>query len=291
MIPKEILKQVKHIEIKATRLVNEIFAGEYQSVFKGRGMEFAEVREYIAGDDIRTIDWNVTARFQKPFVKKFVEERELTVMFVVDGSSSLKFGSTDKLKSSVAAELAALLALAAVKNHDKVGLLIFTSEVEKFVPPKKGKSHVLRVVREVLYHKPKNKRTDLKAALDHLSRTLRRSAVVFIISDFLDEGYEKALKIINQKHDLIALRIIDPRERGIPACGWMYFEDAETGESRLIDTGSHAFRKRYAKLSAEREAKNDFLFKLLGIDSVKITAGSSYVKPLIKYFRDREGRL
>lgn len=291
MIPKELLKQVKHIEIRATRLVNEIFAGEYQSVFKGRGMEFAEVREYVPGDDIRTIDWNVTARFQKPFVKKFVEERELTVIFIVDGSRSLRFGSTEKLKSSVAAELAALLALSAVKNHDKVGLIIYTNEVEKYVAPKKGKSHVLRVVREVLFHKPQKKQTKLKVALEHLSRTLRRSAVVFIISDFLDEGYEKALKVLNQKHDLIALQIIDPREREIPSCGWINFEDAETGEKSLIDTGDPGFRKRYAKLCVEREAKIDYLFKLMGIDAVKITAGSSYVKPLIKYFKAREERL
>ena len=237
MIPKEILQQVKHIEIKATRLVNDLFGGEYESVFKGRGMEFAEVREYVPGDDVRTIDWNVTARSQRPFIKKFVEERELTVVFVVDGSRSLYFGSTEKLKAAIAAELAALLAFSAVKNNDKVGLLIYTDQIEKFVPPKKGKSHVLRVVREVLYHQPKARRTNLRTALEHLYHILTRSAVIFIISDFLDRGYEKAFKVLHQKHDLIALQIIDPRERELPSCGWMELEDGETGETILVKIG------------------------------------------------------
>src|SRR3989338_10663915 len=233
MIPKEILKEVKHIEIKATRLVNDLFGGEYESVFKGRGMEFSEVREYIPGDDIRTIDWNVTARSQHPFVKKFIEERELTVVFVVDRSQSLLFGSQGKLKSTVAAEIAGLLAFSATKNNDKVGLLINTDRIEKFVPPKKGKSHVLRVVREILYFKPAASRTNLRVALEHLYRILTRSAVIFVISDFMDAGFEKALKILHQKHDLIAIQIRDPREQSIPACGWIELEDAETGERTL----------------------------------------------------------
>jgi len=290
MIPREILKQVKHIEIRATRLVNDLFGGEYESVFKGRGMEFAEVREYVPGDDIRSIDWNVTARSQRPFVKKFVEERELTVVFVVDGSQSLYFGSSEKFKATVAAELAALLAFSAVKNKDKVGLLIYTDQVEKFVLPKKGRSHVLRVVREVLYHKPKAKRTNLKMALEHLYRILTRSAVVFVISDFMDHDYEKALKILNQKHDLVALQIVDPREREIPACGWMELEDNETGETLLVNTDDKRFRKQYAKVCAQREMVMDQMFKRMGIDSVKIFAGQSYVHPLIKFFRTREQR-
>src|SRR3990167_7078499 len=221
MIPKEILNQVKHIEIKATRLVNDLFGGEYESVFKGRGMEFSEVREYVPGDDIRTIDWNVTARSQHPFVKKFVEERELTVIFVVDGSKSLQFGSSDKFKSSIAAEIAGLLAFSAIKNKDKVGLLIFTDHVEKFVPPKKGKSHVLRVVREILFYQPTKKQTNLRTALEHLYRILTRNAVIFIISDFMDQGYEKALKILKQKHDLIAIQISDAREESLPPSSWV----------------------------------------------------------------------
>src|SRR3990167_8465612 len=224
MIPKEILNQVKHIEIKATRLVNDLFGGEYESVFKGRGMEFSEVREYVPGDDIRTIDWNVTVRSQHPFVKKYIEERQLTVIFVVDGSKSLHFGSQDKLKSTVAAEIAGLLAFSAVKNNDKVGLLIYTDQVEKYVPPKKGRSHVLRVVREILYYKPQAKQTNLKKALEHLSRILTRSAVIFVISDFLDTGFEKPLKILHQKHDMVAIQITDQREEAMPKSSWVELE-------------------------------------------------------------------
>jgi uncharacterized protein (DUF58 family) len=290
MIPKEIVNQVKHIEIRATRLVNDLFGGEYQSVFKGRGMEFAEVREYIPGDDVRTIDWNVTARSQNTFVKKFVEERELTVIFVVDGSRSLHFGSTDKMKSSTAAEISGLLAFSAIRNKDKVGLLIYTDQVEKYVPPKKGKSHVLRVVREILYYKPKEKKTNLKVALEQLYRTLSRSAVIFVISDFLDEGYEKALKILNQKHDLVAIQITDDREATIPACGWVEFQDGETGETMLVNTSDSKFRNKYEALASRRQEQLDLLFKLTGIDTIKIISGSSYVKPLIAFFKTRESR-
>ncbi|OGW79658.1 MAG: hypothetical protein A3G33_07120 [Omnitrophica bacterium RIFCSPLOWO2_12_FULL_44_17] len=287
----QILDQVKQIEIKSTRLVNEIFAGEYQSVFKGRGMEFAEVREYVPGDDIRTIDWNVTARSQHPFIKKFIEERELTVIFVVDGSRSLYFGSTEKMKATLAAEIAALLAFSAVKNHDKVGLLIYTDTIEKFLPPKKGKSNVLRVVREVLYHQPTGKQTNLKIALEYLNQTVKRNAVVFVISDFIDHGYEQALKIANRKHDLIAIQIIDPREQKLPPCGWIEMEDGETSERALVNTQDKRFRDDYEKVCLKREAKTDYLFKLMGIDSVKIIAGTSYVHPLVKFFRRREKRL
>ncbi len=290
MIPKEILKEVKYIEIKATRLVNDLFGGEYESVFKGRGMEFSEVREYVPGDEIRTIDWNVTARSQHPFVKKYIEERELTVIFVVDGSGSLHFGSKSKLKSNVAAEIAGLLAFSAVKNNDKVGLLIHTDRVEKYVPPRKGRSNVLRVVREILYYKPQAKGTNLKLALEHLSRILTRSAVIFVISDFLDSGFEKALKILHQKHDLVVIQIIDEREQEIPACGWMELKDAETAETTLINTGNQQFREAYQKSSSRRQEQLDFLFKLSGIDAIKITAGESYIKPLIKFFRQRERR-
>ena len=290
MIPKEILKQVRHIEINATRLVNDLFGGEYESVFKGRGMEFAEVREYVPGDDIRTIDWNVTARSQHPFVKKYVEERQLTVIFVVDGSKSLHFGSQDKLKSTVAAEIAGLLAFSAIKNNDKVGLLINTDQIEKYVPPKKGRSHVLRVVREILYFQPTGQKTNLKIGLEHLYRILTRSAVIFIISDFMDSGYEKALKILHQKHDLIAIQIVDPREQKIPACGWLELKDAETGETLLVDTNDKKFREEYEKLTLRRQEQLDFLFKLTGIDAIRIAPGTSYINPLIKFFKRREDR-
>ncbi|MBI4394803.1 MAG: DUF58 domain-containing protein [Candidatus Omnitrophica bacterium] len=291
MIPKEILNQVKHIEIRATRLVNDLFGGEYESVFKGRGMEFSEVREYVPGDDIRTIDWNVTARSQHPFVKKFTEERELTVVFVVDGSKSLQFGSTEKTKATVAAELAGLLAFSAIKNKDKVGLLIATDHVEKYVPPKKGRSHVLRVLREILYFKPSAKKTNLKAALEHLYRILTRSAVIFVISDFMDSGYEKALKLLDQKHDLIAIQITDEREQTLPDCGLMELQDAETGEMALVNTSDQKFRESYLKTSQRRQEQLDLLFKLTGIDAIKIVAGTSYINPLVKFFLARERRL
>ena len=253
-------------------------------------MEFSEVREYVPGDDIRTIDWNVTARSQHPFVKKFVEERELTVVFVVDGSRSLQFGTREKLKASLAAEITGLLAFSAVKNNDKVGLLVCTNQIEKYVPPKKGRSHVLRVVREILYYQPVAKQTNLRIALEHLYRILTRSAVIFVISDFLDSGFEKALKILHQKHDLIAIQIADQREREIPACGWIQLEDAETGESTLVNTNDRKFRDRYEQTTGRRQAQLDLLFKLTGIDAIKIVVGTSYIKPLIKFFRMREER-
>lgn len=290
MIPKEILNQVKHIEIRATRLVNDLFGGEYESVFKGRGMEFSEVREYVPGDDIRTIDWNVTARSQSTFVKKFVEERELTVIFVVDGSGSLQFGSTNKLKSTVAAEIAGLLAFSAIRNKDKVGLLIHTDQVEKFVPPKKGKSHVLRVVREILYYKAANKGTNLRIALEHLHRMLTRRTVIFVISDFMDQGYEKALKILHQKHDIIAIPIIDRREKSFAPSGWVALEDGEQGTRMLVNTNDPTFRDEYARVAHHRQEEVDLLFKLIGVDSIKILAGTSYVEPLIKFFQLRERR-
>lgn len=290
MIPPEIFKQVKHIEIRATRLVNDLFGGEYESVFKGRGMEFSEVREYIPGDDIRTIDWNVTARSQRPFVKKFVEERELTVVFLVDASRSLQFGTSQKLKATVAAEIAGLLAFSAVKNNDKVGLLINTDRIEKYVPPKKGRSHVLRVVREILYFQPTARQTNLRVALEHLYRILNRSAVIFVISDFLDSRYEKALKILHQKHDLIAIQIIDQREEIIPSCGWIELEDAETGERTSVNTNDERFRSLYRKTSIKYQERLNLLFKLTGIDTIKIVVGASYINPLIKFFRLREER-
>ena len=290
MISKDLLKQVKYIEITATRLVNDLFGGEYESVFKGRGMEFSEVREYVPGDDIRTIDWNVTARSLHPFVKKYTEERELTVIFVVDASRSLQFGTSEKLKSVIAAEIAGLLAFSAVKNNDKVGLLINTDRIEKYLPPKKGKSHVLRVVREILHFKPTAKRTNLRIALEHLYRILTRSAVIFVISDFLDSGYEKALKILHQKHDLIAIQITDQREQAIPTCGLVELEDGETGETVLVNTSNLKFRDQYIKAANRRQEQLNLLFKLTGIDAVKIVGGTSYIKPLIKFFHLRESR-
>ena len=291
MIPKEILKKVRRIEIQTTRLVNDLFGGEYKSVFKGQGIEFADVREYVAGDDIRTIDWNVTARSQHAFVKKFVEERELTVIFVVDMSGSQFYGTSGRLKSEVAAEITALLAFSAVRNKDKVGLLIASDQVEKYIPLKKGRTHVLRVVREILYFQPQHRKTHLETALDYLNRVLTRTAVVFLISDFMDQGFEKALRIMNRRHNLIALHLWDPTEHSLPLAGLIEMEDPETNERLLVDTGNPDFQRRYEKLNREREDNLDRLLKSLAIDRVVIDISQSYTEPLMKFFKARERRL
>ena len=291
MIPKEILKQVRRIEIRTTRLVNDLFGGEYQSVFKGQGIEFADVREYVPGDDIRTIDWNVTARSQHPFVKKFVEERELTVVFLVDMSGSQFFGTSGRFKSEIAAELTALLAFSAVRNKDKIGLLIASDQVEKYIPVKKGRMHVLRVVREILYYKPKHRGTNLEVALEYINRVLTRTAVVFLISDFLDQDFEKALRLTSRRHDLIAIHLRDPREQVLPAAGLIEMEDPETGQRVLADTSSGGFRARFEEMAREREENLDRLFKSLGVDRVVIDISQPYQEPLIRFFHSREKRL
>jgi uncharacterized protein (DUF58 family) len=291
MIPKEILKKVKRIEITTRGLVNEVFSGEYHSVFKGRGMEFAEVREYQVGDDIRNIDWNVTARSENPYVKVFDEERELTVMLMVDVSSSGNFGTTSQMKGEVAAELCAVLAFSAIKNNDKVGLMIFSDKIEKFIPPRKGKQHVLRVIREILYFKPEDSRTDLNIALEYLSRVIKRRSIVFLISDFLTEDYEKSLQIANKKHDIIAIDIIDPREVEIPSIGLLELEDAETGETIMIDTSNPAVRGSfYSQTKEERESREKY-FKSIGVDNINIYTDKSYVEPITKFFKMRAKRM
>lgn len=288
MIPAELLRKVRRIEIHTNRLVNDLFGGEYESVFKGQGIEFADVREYVPGDDIRTIDWNVTARSSHPFVKKFVETRELTVIFAVDMSGSQYFGSTDKLKSEIAAEITAILAFSAVKNNDKTGLLIATEEVEKFVPVKKGRNHALRVIREILGYQPQKKGTQLQGALEYLYRVLTRTSVIFLISDFMDEGYEKALRILSRKHDVIAVHLRDVLEKEFPSAGLLELSDRETGETALVDTGSPAFRKRFRETAEARQAALEKLFKRLQIDWIDVPANTSYVEPLFKFFKKRE---
>jgi uncharacterized protein (DUF58 family) len=291
MIPKEILKKVKRIEIATRGLVNEVFSGEYHSVFKGRGMEFAEVREYQIGDDIRNIDWNVTARSEHPYVKVFDEERELTVMLMVDVSSSGNFGTTHQMKGEVAAELCAVLAFSAIKNNDKVGLMIFSDKIEKFIPPRKGKKHVLRVIREILYFKPEESRTDLNVALEYLSRVIKRRSIVFLISDFLTEAYEKSLQIANKKHDIIAIDIIDPREVEIPSVGLLELEDAETGETIMVDTSNSEVRSSFFSQSKEERETREKYFKSIGVDNINIYTDQSYVEPITKFFRMRAKRL
>ena len=288
MVPKEILEKVHRIEIQAGRLVEDLFAGEYHSVFRGHGMEFAEVREYQAGDDVRTIDWNVTARAGgKPFVKVFDEERELTVLLVVDASASGAFGSGPRMKGEVGVEISALLAFSAIRNNDRVGLLIFTDEVEVFVPPKKGRRHVLRVIRELLYHRPRRRRTSIATALEYLDRVVRRHAVVFVISDFIDADYERALQRARRRHDVIAVPIEDPREGALPDVGFVALHDAETGEQVVVDAGDAAVREHYAHAWERRVAQRTRAFQRLAVDEVRIDATGDTVEPLARFFEGR----
>ena len=291
MLTKELLKQVKQIEIKTRGVVNEVFSGEYHSVFKGMGMEFSEVREYQIGDDIRSIDWNVTARFGHPFVKIFEEERELTVMLVIDMSGSLMFGSVNKTKQQVAAELSAILAFSAMKNNDKVGLILFTDKIEKFVPPKKGRSHGLRIIREVLSFKPEENTTDIKGALEYLHHTIKRKSIAFLISDFIDEGYDKIMNIVGKKHDLIGVVLKDPRESEIPRSGLIKFKDAETGKLRYVDTSSKKVQQKFMETLQFHATQRKQIFMKSRLDSINIDISESYIKPLANFFRKREKQL
>ncbi len=290
MLTKELVKQVRQIEIKTKGLVNQVFSGEYHSVFKGRGMEFSEVREYQFGDDIRNIDWNVTARFGHPFIKIFEEERELTVMMLVDLSGSLIFGTIEKTKQQIAAELSAVLAFSAMKNNDKVGLLLFTDKIEKFVPPRKGRTHVLRIIREVLSFEPVGKSTNLKGALEYMNNAIKKKSIVFLLSDFMDSGYEKILKIVGRKHDLIGIVLNDQREKEIPRMGLIKFTDAETGLERWIDTSSKSFQKNLGSIRWNNMQKLKSLFTSGRIDNIEINTGENYVAPLVRFFRLRESR-
>lgn len=288
MIPSEIMAKVRQIEIYTHRLVNDVMAGSYHSTFKGRGMEFEEVREYNPGDDVRSIDWNVTARTGTPHIKRFREERELTVMLMVDLSGSTDFGAADQTKGELAAEICALLAFAAIKNNDQVGLLIFTDRVEKFIPPKKGKNHVLRVVREVLFHKPMHRGTSIPAAVEHMMKVLSRKSVVFLISDFMPtSGIRRPLSALNNRHDLIALRVRDSRELALPPMGLIKLRDPETGQSVFVDTFDKRFRKRFEDMALKQEAEVTHLFKQLKIDSVDIQTGRPYIEAMVQLFKRR----
>jgi uncharacterized protein (DUF58 family) len=291
-ISTELLAQVRRIHITTRQQVSDLMAGEYSSVFKGRGMEFEEVREYVPGDDVRTIDWNVTARMERPYVKEFREERELVVMILVDISASGDFGTTGRLKNELAAELAATLAFAATRNNDKVGLLLFTDRIERFIPPKKGRGHVWRVIREILDSERTGRGTDLSEALGFLNRVLRRKAVVFLISDFLDDdaSFERPLRIANRKHDLVVFKIQDPRERTLPDVGFVAIEDAETDRSAWLDTSSRKVRKRYAAAAAARTRALQVRLRKLGVDLVELSTDEDVAAPLTRYFRSRERR-
>lgn len=287
MIPVEILQKIKRIHITATRLASDVFAGEYKSVFKGRGLEFHQVREYETGDEIRFIDWNVTARSDKAYIKEYIEERELTIMILLDASRSNCFGSVEHLKKEIAAEVASVLAASANKNNDRVGLVIFTDRIEKFIPPRKGHHHILRIIREILYHESVGKKTDIPLCLEYLDKVTTRSTVSFLISDFYASGIEKPLSIANKRHDIIGIRITDPRDLDMPNVGVVSLEDAESGEARLLDTSNTGARERYNRDAKRRFGEAGKMFRSLKIDTVDIFTPVSYTEALEKFFKNR----
>jgi uncharacterized protein (DUF58 family) len=291
VISRELVKKLKKIEIYTSRLANDQLAGSYHSVFKGRGMAFSEVRQYQPGDDVRFIDWNVSARMNDTYVKVFTEEREMTVMLLVDLSASEHFGSVDKPKIETVAEVAALLAFSAIKNNDRVGLILFTDRIERFVPPKKGRSHVMRVVTEILNARPEGEGTDLRVALDLLGSIGKRRTVAFMISDFIAENYEKPLRVVSKKHDLIPIQIVDPRENELPDLGLALVEDLETGELVEVDTSNLDVRAEYAREANRQRASREHLFRRLQLDHVTVSTDQDFVRPLTELFRLRQRRL
>ncbi len=290
MLTKELLANVRRLEIRTRRIVDELTAGAYQSVFKGRGMEFDEVRDYLPGDDVRLIDWNVTARLGHPFIKKFVEERELNVFLLVDVSASGDFGSVDRRKNALAAELAALLAFSAIRNNDQVGMLLFSEVEELFVPPRKGRKHVLRLVRDLLGFERRRSGTNIALALQTMMRLTHRRSVVFLISDMLDSGFDTALRAANRRHDVVAIRLTDPRELALPDVGLLAVEDAETGEARLVDSGSREARRQYALEAAGERLAQEVVCRKAKADLIDLACGGDVVVPLMKFFRTRERR-
>ncbi|MCK4947663.1 MAG: DUF58 domain-containing protein [Candidatus Aureabacteria bacterium] len=289
-LKKEIFKKVRHIQIYTTKVVNEALSGAYKSVFKGSGAEFEEVREYVPGDDVRNIDWNVTARMGSPFVKLYVEERELTVILLVDMSRSNMFGTRVQMKNEIAAQLSAALAFSAIKNNDKVGLIIFTDKIEKYVPPKKGKKHVLRVIREILFFKPSGRKTNLTSAIDFANSVLIKKSVLFVISDFYDTGFKKPMMIASKKHDVIAVHVKDSLEYSIPRAGIVQFEDAETGEVALVNTSNLKFKEKYEEITTAGRDELYRLIRSMNIDVISIETDKSVFEPLEKFFRMRTRR-
>jgi uncharacterized protein (DUF58 family) len=286
-IPPDLLRRIRQIEIRSRRLVNDLFLGEYLAVFRGRGIEFSDVREYQPGDDIRSIDWNVTARLGAPFIKKFVEERELTVLIAVDVSASALFGTQAQTKRELATEIAALLAFSAANNNDKVGLVAFSSEIERFIPPGKGARHVLRLLRELLYLRPKGQGTSIAIALDYISHIMKRRSTVFLISDFLDGGYESILRVAARRHEIVAVSITDPRELDLPDLGLIELEDAETGECILLDSSDAKVRSLYRERALAQRVQRDRMLASLSIDHIAVQTDRSYVEPMIIFFRRR----
>ncbi|QDT04335.1 hypothetical protein K227x_27250 [Rubripirellula lacrimiformis] len=288
MIPREVMQNIRRIQINTSHVVDDLLAGGWHSAFKGRGIEFEEVRPYQVGDDIRTIDWNVTARAGEPFVKLFREEREMSVMLLVDLSASQSFGSHHQTKRELVTELGATLAFSAIKNNDKVGLTLFTDQIEKALPPRTGTRHVLRLIRELLYCDPIGRGTDLRAALDHLGRTASRRSVVFLISDFQDEGFERTLRVTRRKHDVVPIQIVDRHEVTMPNVGLIRLRDPESGKTVSIDSSSRRHRRAYAELMAARQASTDAMFRKMRMEPIRIFTGEDYVEPLQRFFRRRE---
>lgn len=287
--PREILRKIRRLELRTRRLVESSFAGQYQSVFKGRGMNFEEVRPYTPGDEIRAIDWNVTARTGEPYIKKFTEEREMTVMIVLDVSASGDFGSVRESKREMAAEVASILAFSAIHNNDKVGLLLFSDRVELFIPPKKGRLHILRLIREMLFFSPKGRGTDLAGALEYMNKVITRRAVVFVISDFLAGDFSRPLTVSARRHDMVALTVVDPAEEALPDVGVILLEDPETGEQIEVDTSRRAITGNYARLAGERAKELGTLFGSRGVDMVQLRTDRDYL-PVLRSFFDRRGR-
>ncbi|KPK77011.1 MAG: hypothetical protein AMJ79_04650 [Phycisphaerae bacterium SM23_30] len=290
MLPQELIRQIRRIQIYTNRAVNEVYAGEYESTFKGRGMQFDEVREYTPGDEVRSIDWNVTARMGKPYIKRFVEERELTVVLLVDMSASGSFGTIGKLKNELAAELCAVLSFSAIKNNDKVGLITFSDRIERFIPPKKGTQHVLRVIRELLYGTPPRRQTDIPMALDYLGKVIKKKATVFLVSDFMAADARRSLRLVNKRHDLIAVVVRDRREVSLPALGLIELEDAETGEAMLIDTSSRKARRQYEGRTSDQRDELENILRSVNVDCINIASDRPYLQELIRFFRMREKR-
>jgi uncharacterized protein (DUF58 family) len=291
LTPREIIRRVRRLEIRTRRLVDESLAGSYHSLFRGRGMEFSEVREYVPGDDVRTIDWNVSARSGHLYVKKFVEERELTVLVVADASGSGRFGTARNTKLQLAAEVSALLVFSAIRNNDRVGLLLFTDRIEQYLPPRKGREHGLRVLRELLAAEPEGAGTRIGAALEYLQRVVTKRAVIFLVSDFQDEGYERALRVAAQKHDLVAIAVSDPREEELPDVGLLAVRDPETGEAGLLDTGSARVRRAYAEHARRvRETLRETV-RRTGVDLLELSTGEDYDRHLVRFFRERARRV
>lgn len=293
MLTTELMNKIRHIEIRTRRLVNDSFAGEYHSVFRGRGMEFDEVRPYLPGDEVRTIDWNVTARMGQPYIKRYVEERELTVMLVVDASGSGDFGSQGRFKRELAAELAAVLSFSATTNKDRVGLMIFTDKIELFIPPRKGRQHVLRLIRELLAFEPQHQGTDLGLALDTINQILKRRSIVFVVSDFYNDpdSYSKPLYLASRKHDVIAVDLHDPLENHIADVGVLALEDAETGELLWLDTGHPAWQAAFAEQTRQFETSKNKVLANAGVDQIKIETDHDYIKALTVFFQKRAHRL